>query len=76
MSSQFISIFPCLSFRLSNVVLSVFLKITLWILLGCKFNVFLYLEIAFFQLVRVCDVSGIFLGCFAYGAEFFYPFIG
>ena len=56
MSSGLVSMFPCLSFRLSKVVLSVFLKITLWILLGCKFNVFLYLEIAFLQLVRVCFV--------------------
>src|SRR5450759_1641696 len=54
MSSGLVSIFPCLSCRLSKVVLSIFLKITLWILLGCKFNVFLYLEIAFLQLVRVC----------------------
>jgi hypothetical protein len=56
MSSALVRIFPCLSFRLSKVVLSVFLKITLWILLGCKFNVFLYLEITFLQLVRVCFV--------------------
>ena len=56
MSSRLVSIFPCLSFRLFKVVLSVFLKITLCILLGCKFNVFLYLEIYFLQLVRVCFV--------------------
>jgi hypothetical protein len=37
-------------------VLSVFLKITLWILLGCKFKVFLYFAIAFLQLVVVCFV--------------------
>ena len=56
MSDGLVNIFPCLSFRLSRVVLSVFLKITLWILLGCKFSVFLYLEIAFLQLIRVCFV--------------------
>ena len=47
MSSGLVRMFPCLSFRLSRVVLSIFLKITLWILLGCKLNVFLYLEISF-----------------------------
>jgi lysylphosphatidylglycerol synthetase-like protein (DUF2156 family) len=56
MSSGLVRIFPCLSFRLSRVVLSVFLKLTLWILLGCKFRVFLYFEIAFLQLVAVCFV--------------------
>jgi hypothetical protein len=56
MSSGLVRIFPCLSFMLSRVVLSVFLKITLWILLGCKFRVFLYLEIAFLQLIVVCFV--------------------
>ena len=53
MSSRLVSIFLCLSFRLSRVVVFVFLKIILWILLGCKFNVFLYLEIALLQLIRV-----------------------
>jgi hypothetical protein len=56
MSSGLIRIFPCLSFMLSRVVLSMFLKITLWILLGCKFRVFLYLAIAFLQLIVVCFV--------------------
>jgi hypothetical protein len=56
MSSRLVRIFPCLSFMLSRVVLSVFLKITLWILLGCKFRIFLYLAISFLQLVVVCFV--------------------
>ena len=56
MSSRLVSILPCLSCRLSKVVQSVFLKITLWILLGCKFSIFLYLEIVFLQLVWVCFV--------------------
>jgi hypothetical protein len=56
MSSGLVRIFPCLSFMLSKVVLSVFLKITLWILLGCRFKMFLYFEIAFLQLVVVCFV--------------------
>jgi hypothetical protein len=34
----------------------VFLKITLCILLGCRFKVFLYLEISFLQLIVVCFV--------------------
>jgi hypothetical protein len=33
-----------------------FLKITLFILLGCRFRVFLYFEIAFLQLIVVCFV--------------------
>jgi hypothetical protein len=56
MSSGLVRIFPCLSCMLSMVVLSVFLKITLWILLGCKFKVFLYFAIVFLQLVVVCFV--------------------
>jgi hypothetical protein len=36
------------------VVFSVFLKITLCILLGCRFKVFLYFEIIFLQLIVVC----------------------
>jgi hypothetical protein len=44
----------CLSFILSRVVFSVFLKITLCILLGCRFKVFMYFEIAFLQLIEVC----------------------
>jgi hypothetical protein len=42
MSFGLISIFPCLSLMLSSAVFSVFLKITLCILLGCRFSVFLY----------------------------------
>jgi hypothetical protein len=47
---------PALSLRLSSVVFSMFLKITLCILLGCRFRVFLYFEIAFLQLIEVCFV--------------------
>jgi hypothetical protein len=46
----------CLSLILSRVVFSVFLKIALCILLGCRFKVFLYFEIAFLQLIVVCFV--------------------
>jgi hypothetical protein len=56
MSSGLVSIFPCLSLMLSRVVFSVFLKITLCILLGCRFRVFLYFDIAFLQLIVVCFV--------------------
>ena len=56
MSVGLVSIFPCLSFKLSNVVLFVFLMITLWICLGWRFSIFLYLEIALLQLVVVCFV--------------------
>jgi hypothetical protein len=38
------------------MVFSVFLKMTLCILLGCKFKVFLYFEIVFLQLIVVCFV--------------------
>jgi hypothetical protein len=48
--------FPCLSLILSRVVFYVFLKITLCIILGCRFRVFLYFEIAFLQLAVVCFV--------------------
>jgi hypothetical protein len=51
-----VSIFPCLSLMLSKVVFSVFLKIILCILLGCRFKVFLYLEISFLQLIVVSFV--------------------
>jgi hypothetical protein len=34
----------------------VFLKISLCIFLGCRFKVFLYLEISFLQLIVVCFV--------------------
>jgi hypothetical protein len=57
MSYGLVRIFPCLSFMLSRVVLSVFLKIILWILVGYKFRVFLYLAIAFLQLIVVCLVK-------------------
>jgi hypothetical protein len=56
MSSGLVSIFPCLSLMLSRVVFFVFLKITLCILLGCRFKVFLYFEIAFLQLIVVFSV--------------------
>jgi hypothetical protein len=56
MSFGLISIFPCLSLMLSSVVFSIFLKITLCILLGCRFSVFLYFDIAFLQLIVVCFV--------------------
>ena len=48
--------FPCLSLILSKVVFSVFLKITLCILLDCRFKIFPYLEISFLQLIVVCFV--------------------
>ena len=47
MSSRLISIFPCLSLMMSRVVFFMFLKITLCILLGCKFRIFLYFDIVF-----------------------------
>jgi hypothetical protein len=56
MSFGLVSMFPCLSLTQSRVVFSVFLKISLWILLGCRFKVFLYFEIAFLQLIVVCLV--------------------
>jgi hypothetical protein len=56
MSSGLVRILPCLSLILSSVVLSVFLKITLCILFGCKLRVFLYFEIAFLQFIEVCLV--------------------
>jgi hypothetical protein len=56
MSSGLVSTFLCLSLMLSKVMFSVFLKITLCILLDCKFKVFLYFEIAFLQLIAVCFV--------------------
>jgi hypothetical protein len=54
MSFGLVRIFPCLSFMLSRVVLSGVM--TLWILLGCRFRVFLYLAISFLQFVVVCFV--------------------
>jgi hypothetical protein len=56
MSFGLVSTFPCLSLMLFRVVFSVFLKITLCILLDCKFKVFLYFEIVFLQLIVVCFV--------------------
>jgi hypothetical protein len=56
MSSGLVRMLSCLSLMLSNVVFSVFLKITLCILLGCRLRVFLYFEIAFLQLIEVCLV--------------------
>jgi hypothetical protein len=56
MSFGLVSMFPCLSLILSKVVFSVFLKITLCILLGSRFKVFPYLEISFLQLIVVCFV--------------------
>jgi hypothetical protein len=41
---------------LSRVVFSVLLKITLCVLLGCRFRVFLYFDIAFLQFIEVCFV--------------------
>jgi hypothetical protein len=41
---------------LSSVVFSVFLNITLCILLGCRFRIFMYFEISFLQLIVVCLV--------------------
>jgi hypothetical protein len=56
MSFGLVSMFPCLSLILSKLVFSVFLKITLCILLGSRFKVFPYLEISFLQLIVVCFV--------------------
>jgi hypothetical protein len=53
MSSGLICIFPCLFLILFSVVFLVFLKLTLCILLGCRFKVFLYFEIAFLRLIVV-----------------------
>ena len=58
---------PCLSLMLSNVVFSMFLKITLCVPLGCRLRVFLYFEIIFLQLIKVCFVMiprALFLGVF------------
>jgi hypothetical protein len=56
MSIGLVRMFPCLSLRLSSVVSSVFFKIFLCILLGCRFNMFLYLLIFFLQFIKVCFV--------------------
>jgi hypothetical protein len=56
MSSGFVKMLPCLSWMLSSVVFSVFLNITLCILLGWRLRVFMYFEIAFLQFIVVCFV--------------------
>jgi hypothetical protein len=56
MSSRLVRILPCLSLMLFRVVLSMFLKTTLYILFGCRFKVFLYFEISFLHLIEVCFV--------------------
>jgi hypothetical protein len=53
MSLELVKMLPCLSWMLSNVVFSMFLKITLYILLGCRLRVFLYFELAFLQFIEV-----------------------
>jgi hypothetical protein len=53
MSFGLVNIFPCLSLMLTKVVFSVFLKITLCILLGCRFKVLLYFEISFLHFLVV-----------------------
>jgi hypothetical protein len=73
MSSGLVRMLSCLFLILSSVVFSVFLNMTLCILLGCKLRVFLYFEIAFLQLIEVLfgyNISCIFLGGFSYGSEF------
>jgi hypothetical protein len=56
MSLGLVKMLPCLSWMLSSVVFSIFLKITLCILLGCRLRVFLYFEISFLQFIEVCFV--------------------
>jgi hypothetical protein len=56
MSSGLVRMLFCLSLMLSSVVFSVFLNMTLCILLGCRLRVFLYFEISFLQLIEVCLV--------------------
>jgi lysylphosphatidylglycerol synthetase-like protein (DUF2156 family) len=56
MSLGLVKMLPSLSWMLSNVVFSMFLKITLCILLGWRLRVFMYLEIAFLQFIAVCFV--------------------
>jgi hypothetical protein len=53
MSLGLVKILPCLSLMSSSMVFSVFLKITLCILLGCKLRIFLYFEFFFLQLIEV-----------------------
>jgi hypothetical protein len=52
-SVELVRMFPCLSLRLSSMVSSMFLKIFLCIVLGCRFSRFLYLLIAFLQFIEV-----------------------
>jgi hypothetical protein len=56
MSLGLVKMLPCLSWMLSSVVFSMFLKITLCILLGWRLRVFLYFEISFLQFIAVCFV--------------------
>jgi hypothetical protein len=56
MSLGLVRMLPCLSWMLSSVVFSIFLKITLCILLGWRLRIFLYFEIAFLQFIEVCFV--------------------
>jgi hypothetical protein len=53
MSLGLVKMLPCLSWMLSSVVFSMFLKITLCILLGWRLRVFLYFEIVFLQFIEV-----------------------
>jgi hypothetical protein len=46
--------FPYLSLRLPSGWFSKFLKIILWILLGCKLSIFQYFATAFLRLIFVC----------------------
>ena len=56
MSLGLVKMLSYMSWMLSSVVFSVFLNITLWILLGWRLRVFLYFEIAFLQFTEVCFV--------------------
>jgi hypothetical protein len=56
MSSGLVNILPCLFLMLSSEVFSMFLKITLCILLDYRLRVFLYFKIAFLQLIEVCFI--------------------
>jgi hypothetical protein len=56
MSLGLVKMLPCLSWMLYSGVFSVFLKITLCILLGWRLKVFLYFESALLQFIDVCFV--------------------
>jgi hypothetical protein len=56
MSLGLVKMLPCLYWILSTVVFSMFLKMTLYILLGWRLRVFLYFEIFFLQFIDVCFV--------------------